>query len=185
MPDMNDPQPRPEPTTSLGPDEPMSDEMCTFVLSLSRDGRSLHPRLVERAEAWADQHPACRRALTDFAIVGGVLAAEPSRQATQGFTERVLAEQRRVGRPGEVLPLLRRLSMAAAVLLGLTLAFDLSFPAGAAADDELARQAHRIDVVRPDPFVPADLDAGLRALLPDATPLGSVAPQAPKPGVSR
>jgi hypothetical protein len=168
---MTDPDPRPQSATSLGPDEPLSDELCTYLLSLVRDGRGVHPRLVERAELWADEHPACRQTLGDFAVIGELLGDEAPRHASAEFTERVLSEQRRVRKAGDVLPLLRRLSIAAALLLGLTLAFDMSFPADAAADDEVARQPHQIDKLRPDPFSGPDLDAGLLALLPDATPL--------------
>jgi len=173
---MTDPDFRLESAASLGPDEPMNDEFCSFVLSLRRDGRSLHPRLVERAEEWADAHPECRRTLGDFAAVGDLLASESPVRASAGFTDRVLTKRRQFGRGGDVLPLLRRLSVAAALLLGLTLAFDMAFPAGAAADDELARQEHEIDSLRPDPFSDANLDAGLQILLPDPTPLAGNAP---------
>lgn len=170
---MTDAVPPRDSATAIGPDEPMTDELCLFVLSLARDGRRFHPRLLERAEAWAAERLACQRALADFAAMSDVFAHEPPRRATEGFTRRVLSERRRVARGGDVLPLLRRMSVAAALLLGLTLVFDMSFPAGAAADDELARQPHAIDALRPDPFSEVDLDAGLRALLPDATRLGS------------
>jgi hypothetical protein len=174
-----------ESMTEIGPDEPMSDELCTSLLSLHRDGRSLHPRLVERAETWASSHPACQQALGDFAAVSEVLSSEPSQSASRGFAERVLAKRRRFARGGDALPLLRRLSIAAALLLGLTLIADMTFPAGAAADDELARQEHQIDTLHPDPFAAPDLEGALQVLLPDVAPLGGEPAGRVEPGGDR
>jgi hypothetical protein len=182
---MTDSDPPFESMTAIGPDEPMSDELCTLILSLQRDGRRLDPRAVERAEAWASSHPACREALGDFAALGDLLSSEPARQASPGFTDRVLNRRRLLARGGDVLPLLRRLAIAAALLLGLTVAMDMTFPTGAAADDELARQEHQIDTLHPDPFAAPDLDGALQVLLPDVAPLGGDSEGLEEPGGDR
>ncbi len=163
----------------------MTDELCLFVLSLVKDGRTLHPTLVTRAQGWAETHPSCQQALGDFAALSEVFRTEPELKASEGFTESVLRKQRREQRQGaQILPLLRRLSMAAAVLLGLTVAFDLGFPGGAAADDELEAHVHLMDSLRPDPFGGASkadaLRAGLDALLPDPSPRGLGTDAAPE-----
>ena len=45
--------------TSLRPDEPMTDDLCLFVLTLVADGRRVPESLVTRARAHAAAHPAC------------------------------------------------------------------------------------------------------------------------------
>ncbi len=162
------PDPRLPAATSLGPDDPMDDDLCLFVLMLDRDGRDVPPALLERARAWADEHPACRRAADDMAAVDAVLASEPTRTAPDGFTDRVLAARRRRDREGgRVLPMMQRLAAAAALLLAVTIGVDMSTPGGAAAGDDLERdRSHAVDLLRPDPFAAPDVDAALRELLP-------------------
>ena len=162
------PDPRRPAATSLGPDDPMDDDLCLFVLMLDRDGREVPAALLERARAWADAHPRCRHAAADMAAVDAVLAGEPGRAAPDGFADRVLAaHRRRDGQGGRVLPMLQRLAVAAALLLAVTVGFDLRFPGGATAGDDLERdRPHALDLLRPDPFAAPDVDAGLEALLP-------------------
>ena len=155
----------PEPVTSLDPAEPMTDELCLFVHSLLLDDRPVPAELAERARAWAAEHPACLAAVRDFEALGQVLAEEAPTGAPGDFTERVVTAARQEAPAARVLPFVRRLSAAAALLLGLTLVFDLQTPGGVEAGDDLARQRHVVDTLRPDPFGPADVDAGLRTLL--------------------
>ena len=177
---MNDSTQQHPSAMALGPDEQMTDELCLFVLGLVQDGRTVQPLLVQRAREWAAEHPVCSQALVDFALMGQVLQTEPKQRASQGFTDEVLRkrrDQRLAG--GQILPLLRRLSLAAALLLAVTLGFDLSFPDGAVADDKLEASSHLMDSLRPDPFAgSAKSDAlrvGLEVLLPDPASLAGEA----------
>jgi hypothetical protein len=161
------------PVNDLGADDPMDDERCLFTLSLLMDGRSVHPQLADRARAWAEEHPGCHRALGDFEAIRDVLREERVALPSEGFTERVLEEHQQGARTGDVLPLVRRLSLAAALLLALTLGFDLQSPSSAHAGADLAAARHSIDELRPDPFGPAQLEDGLLVLFPDPAPLAS------------
>jgi hypothetical protein len=164
-----------EPATALRADEPMSKQVCLFVFSLLMDGRPVPKALEARAREFAANHPDCARIVADFELVRDVLGEELPAVASEGFSELVLQRSREAG--GEILPLVRKLSLAAALLLGLTVSFQLSQPGAAVADDEF-RQDHVVDVLRPDPFGPLDLDGGLRELLSDWTPLGQSSPTA-------
>jgi len=166
------------PVNALGLDDPMDDERCLFVLSLLMDGRSVHPVLAERARSWAEEHPSCGQALRDFEAIRAVLREERELSPSEEFTERVLHEREAGARSADITPLVRRLSLAAALLLALTLAFELQLPSSAIADADLSAQRHSIDELKPDPFGPPQLDAGLRALFPDAAPLSSRDPEA-------
>jgi hypothetical protein len=159
---------RPPSGGALRPDEPMSDELCVFVLSLHADGRPLPAALLERARAWASAHPACRAALADFAAIGAILRSEPAPVARPGFVRRVLAARaaEAAGR-GPALVLARRMAVAAALLLGLTVAAEIVLPRPAVADPDVTVERHAVDAFRPEPFQPDDLERGILTLLPD------------------
>lgn len=161
---------RPEPGRdgTLRPDEPMSDETCVFVLSLHADGRPVPPELLVRARAWAEDHPACRAMLGDFGAMSRALRALPVPRASARFAEGVLAARAAAGAaPADILTLARRMAVAAALLLGLTIVFDTSHPRSAMADPDVAAEPHAVDVFRAAPFADDDVDAALEALLPD------------------
>ena len=176
------PLPDGRPASALRSDEALSDELCLFVHSLAMDGRPLPPRLLERARVWATEHPACAQAVRDFERLHEVLASEPARPARAGFTARVLRGLQRRTSSERVLPLVLRLSLAAALLLAFTLAFDLHFPGRAEAGADLARQSHVADTLRPDPFGEPQLEAALRRLFPDPVRLAPARGDGGDPG---
>src|SRR5262249_4752466 len=95
---------------------------------------------------------------------------EPAVAASAGFTGRVLAAvARERGTPDEVLvlPLVRRLAVAAALLVAVTLGWSLARPAELQAGPDVQRHRHAVDGFRRTPFTPDDSDAGLRARLRD------------------
>lgn len=165
MPDV----PRGGPTTSLTGDEPMTDEVCLFVHSLLMDGRTVPGDLESRAKRWAAEHEHCRRAVADFEAIHDVLSTEPSHATGQDFTSRVVRTARSeesASRDGEVLPFVRKLAAAAAIVLSLTLIFEASTPEATVATDDVQSQRYAVDDFRADAFEADDLEAGLEALLP-------------------
>ncbi|MCB9898091.1 MAG: hypothetical protein H6825_08810 [Planctomycetes bacterium] len=158
---------RPEAGVSLRPDEPMTDELCVFALSLVADGRPVPAELVRRAEAWADAHPACRGVLADFAAMGEALRDLPVPRARPGFAERVLAARESSASGARVLVLARRMAVAAALLLAFTVVLETTHPREAVADPDVTVERHAVDAFRARPFAGDDLDAGLAELLPD------------------
>jgi hypothetical protein len=58
-----------------------------------------------------------------------------------------------------VLPLVRRLAVAAALLLAGTLGWSLAFPSTLRADPDVLRARHAVDHFRPTPFAPDRVDA--------------------------
>jgi hypothetical protein len=63
-----------------------------------------------------------------------------------------------------VLPFVRRLAVAAALLIAVSLGWTMARPFPAQAGDEVQRHKHHVvDSLRRTPFSPDDLDAGLRA----------------------
>ena len=171
--------------TSLRTDEPMTDELCLFVLTLDADGRAVPDELLARARGHAAAHPDCARQLADMTAVGGILSSEPTRQASADFTERVVAAARADAEPGTVLPMVRQLAVAAALLLAVSIVWIGSGPGELVADDQIDAQSHAVDPFRVDPYGPDDLDAGLRRLLPDPRPRsltgGDESPSADEP----
>lgn len=147
-------------------DHLMDDQTCLFVHSLLMDGRDVPFETAERARQWAAQHPACRQVLDDMRAQSEALATAPVRCVSAGFTERVLAA---AGGSASavfvepVLPFVRRLAVAAGLVLVLTLGFDLSTPSGLVADDRIDKQRHVVDHFRSSPFAPDRIVDGLRA----------------------
>lgn len=134
------------------------------VLSLLRDGRPVPADEAARARALAAADPAVAAMLAAWERQAAALAAEPARTASPGFTARVLAALAgRGAQPAEVLvlPLVRRLAMAAALLLAGTLGWSLAFPATLRADPDVLRARHAVDCFRPTPFAPDDVRAGM------------------------
>jgi hypothetical protein len=145
----------------------MTHALCLWVHSLLLDARDVPASLAERAAEHAHRCPACARELADWRAVSGVLREEPALAAPPGLAGRVTAAARAEG-GGEILPLARRLAVAAALVLAVTLVHDVVRPGTATADPDIARQpGHLIDAFRPDGTGPDDLRAGLRVLLPD------------------
>lgn len=158
---------------------PLTDEQALRLIGLARDGRPVDAAELARAEAHAAAHPHVAAELADLAAISEVLASEPAPVASADFTERVLAARARPDAgAGRILTLARRLSAAAALLLVVTVGSDLASPDRAVADPDVQDQPHAVDAFGNDPFAADDLDAGLRALLPDPARRGSDAAHA-------
>lgn len=165
------------------PGEPMDEASCLYILSLLMDGRPVEAGLARAARAYAESHPQCERALADWKQQARALAELPALSASPDFTDRLLAAAERAGsvaqaagagrvRPaGEVealRPFARQFAVAAGVALLLSLVFVLARPADLRADAGIARHRHAVDGFRASPFLPDDIEAGLRARLADA-----------------
>jgi anti-sigma factor RsiW len=162
-------------------DHLMDDQTCLFVLSMLMDGRDVAPDTAARARAWAADHPACTVALDELRASAELLASTPTRRASPGFADRVLAAARSdtaapfgAASAEPVLPFVRRLAVAASVTLVLALGFDLSTPSGLAAEDRLEKQRHVVDHFRSSPFAPDQIVDGLRARLLEDESFGSM-----------
>ncbi len=152
------------------------------VLSLLRDGRPVPAEEAQRARALAAADPGAAAMLAAWERQSAALAAQPARAASPGFTGRVLAAARgEQAQPAEVLvlSLVRRLALAAALLLSGTLGWSLAFPSVLRADPDVQRQRHAVDHFRPTPFAPDDLDAGLRGRYREVYGAG-LSPEAPR-----
>jgi hypothetical protein len=192
-----------------GPD----DERCLAVLTLLMDRRAVEPELAAWARAHAAAHPACAAAFAELQALAATLASAPARRASPGFTGRVLARiapaparaagaaagarvaSAGAGRAGgsvqrsaEVLPFVRRLALAAGLVLAVTLGVDLLRPAPLATDSGLQRRRHAADHFRRDALGPEqDIEAALRARLKDledkdlSVPAFSAPPAPPAP----
>ncbi|GEM_PF-3068589 len=168
---------------------PLTDEEALFVLSLIQDGRSVPEHLSALAHQHGEAHPAVAEALGDFCLMSEVFRSEAAEPASAGFTTELVSRVREVATaepaindgPGatdeparETRPtpsllsfqLARRMAVAAALLLSLTLSFDALRPTPAAADPAVEQQFYRGDVFRPEPYGPPALDVGLAELLP-------------------
>ena len=169
---------------TISPDDPRDDRAMTAeqalrTLGLVADGRPVEPAVRARAEAYAAEHPGVRAELADQAAIREVLASEPAPVPAADFTDRVLAA-RSAPDPasGRILSLARRLSVAAALLLAVTVGGDLANPERAVADPSIEDQPHAVDAFGRDPFRAGDLDAGLQALFPDPARRGSASAHA-------
>lgn len=142
-------------TTSNLDEAPMDDELCVFVHALLDDGRPLSPQLVERARRWAAEHPSAAREVADLEAIGAALARDDV-EPSASFTDAVLAARRapvhvdEVGAArGGVLPLVRRLSVAAALAIVATIGWGMLEPDALFADDDPAslevERTHRAD----------------------------------------
>lgn len=167
----------------------LTDEEALFVLSLIQDGRSVPEHLSALAREHSDAHPAIAEALGDFGLISEVFRSEAAEPASAGFTGEIVSRAREVSTAEAALSdgprathevlretlqapsllsfqLARRMAVAAALLLSLTLSFDALRPTPAAADPAVEQQFYRGDVFRPDPYGPPALDIGLAELLP-------------------
>jgi hypothetical protein len=138
------------------------------LLSRLRDGRPVDAAAAAWAHAVAGSDAETRAMLAAWERQAALLAQEPPLAAPAGFTDRVLAAARGEA-AGEVLslPVARRLALAAALLLTVTLGWSLARPAALRADPDLQKNHHAVDGFRRTPFAPDDIEAGLRAWLRD------------------
>jgi len=158
---------------------PLTDEEALFVLSVIQDGREVPERLGSLARQHSDAHPEIVEALGEFGLISEVFRSEAAEPASAGFTSETLNRAREGATADPVLgngptltpsllsfQLARRMAVAAALLLSLTLGFDALRPTPAAADPAQEQQSYRGDVFRPEPYGPLALDLGLQELLP-------------------
>jgi len=138
------------------------------LLSLLRDGRPVDALAAARARALAASDPEMAAMLAAWERQAALLAGEPGLHAPADFTERVLAAARPDGR-GELLtlPVARRLALAAALLLAVTLGWSLARPGTLRADPDLQRHRHAVDHFRATPFAHDDILRGLRGRVHD------------------
>jgi len=135
------------------------------VLSRLRDGRPVPAAEAASAQALAARDPQIADMLAAWERQAVLLASEPALSARPGFADRVLAAlARESSTPVEVLvlPLVRRLAVAAALLVTVSLGWTLARPSPVMADADMQRHRHAVDDFRRTPFGPDDLDAGLR-----------------------
>jgi len=172
---MSPPDPKPDPTLdplsdafvgvhNLRDDAPLSDELCLFVESLRLDERELPPTLDARVQAYVAERPELRRAVAELALHHELLSTAPALRVPDGFAERVLAARPVHTAAGR--PVLRRLAAAAALLLAVSLGWELTHPVHTLADADTARGRWIVDELQPDPFGPLEIDAALRERLP-------------------
>ena len=138
------------------------------LLSLLRDGRPVDAEAAARARALAASDPEVGAMLAAWERQAALLAGEPALRAPADFTERVVAATRQDG-GGELLtlPVARRLALAAALLLAVTLGWSLARPGTLRADPDLQRHRHAVDHFRATPFGHDDILRGLRGRLND------------------
>ena len=134
------------------------------VLSRLRDGRPVDAATAAWAQSVAESDAETRAMLAAWERQAAVLAQEPPLAAPAGFTERVLAAARGEA-AGEVisLPVARRLALAAALLLTVTLGWSMARPAALRADPDLQKNWHAVDNFRSTPWERDDILGGLRA----------------------
>ena len=137
------------------------------VLSRLRDGCPVPAAEAASAQALAARDPQIAEMLAAWDRQAALLASEPAVGARPGFTDRVLAAlARERSTPVEVLvlPFVRRLAVAAALLLTVSLGWTLARPSPVMADPDVQlHKHHAVDALRHTPFETDDLDAGLRA----------------------
>jgi ferric-dicitrate binding protein FerR (iron transport regulator) len=143
-------------------------EACLASLSRLLDGRPVSAEERAAAHARLAHDAECAAIWADMQTAHASLAAEPPVLARPGFADRVLAARRRDR--ARSLPFVRRLAVAAGLAMLLTAGFGLARPGVLLADPGVERERHHIDVLKPSPYAPADLEAGLDALLRDSDP---------------
>ena len=155
-------------------DRPITDIERTealAVLSRLRDDRPVPAAEAARARALAARDPEIAATLASWERQAAVLGREPGVIARPGFTDRVLAAMARErSTPVEVLvlPFVRQLAVAAALLVAVSIGWTMARPARLEADADIQRAHHVVDSLRRTPFEADDLDAGLRARAKDA-----------------
>jgi len=138
------------------------------LLSLLRDGRPVDGLAAARARELAASDPEVAAMLAAWERQAALLAGEPALRAPADFTERVV--QAALGEPvGELitLPVARRLALAAALLLAVTLGWSMARPGTLRADPDLQRHRHAVDHFRATPFGHDDILRGLRGRVRD------------------
>jgi anti-sigma factor RsiW len=139
------------------------------VLSRLRDERPVPPEQAARARELASRDPQIAAELAAWERLSAALRGAPGVVASEGFSDRVMAAMARErGTPVEVLvlPFVRQLAVAAALLVAVSFGWTLAQPGRLEADADLQRQRnHVVDSLRRTPFEADDLDAGLRARL--------------------
>jgi hypothetical protein len=150
--------------------DPLTDAERTealAVLSRLRDGRPVPAAEAASAQALAARDPQIAEMLAAWERQAALLASEPAVHARPGFTDRVLAAlARERNTPVEVLvlPFVRRLAVAAALLVTVSLGWTLARPSPVMADPDVQRHKHHVvDSLRRTPFAPDDLQALMRA----------------------
>lgn len=167
-------------------DRPPTDDERAFalaVLSRLRDGREVPAAEAASARELAARDPEIASMLAAWDRQSALLAGEPAVSARAGFTDRVLAalaEQRSAPDEVLVLPLVRRLAVAAALLAAVTLGWSLARPAELHAGADRPEQHHAVDGFRRTPFAPDDIEAGLRARKDDPAFTGGVGAERPR-----
>ena len=143
------------------------------ILCRRLDGRPVSDAELEAAHERLSADPGCAAEWADIQAQRALLASEPTVRARPGFAGRVLEARRR--QDDLVLPFVRRLAAAAGLALALTAGFGLARPGVLVADPGIERERHHVDVLKASPYAPADLEAGLEALLRDSDPHGRLA----------
>lgn len=153
------------------------------VLSRLRDGREVPAEQAARARELAAVDAGIAAMLAAWDRQSALLAQEPAASAPAGFTDRVLAAlATERGAPDEVLvlPLVRRLAVAAALLVAVTLGWSLARPTELHAGADRPEQHHAVDGFRRTPFATDDIDAGLRARKDDPAFVGRADAERPR-----
>ncbi|GJM21935.1 MAG: hypothetical protein DHS20C15_18500 [Planctomycetota bacterium] len=172
----------------LSGQEAITDELCLFVHSLRLDDRPVPAELAARVDAHVAASAELQRAVRGLSNDHELLSRGPEYEVPEGFAERVLkALKARVRTQPARRPGLVRFAAAAALLLGLSLVWDLSHPADVLADPDTATGRWIADDLRPDPFGPLQIEAALRKQLPGPldAPLTASGTSMPAPGTSR
>ncbi len=149
-------------------------EQALAVLSRCLDGEPVEPSEEARARSRLDSDPALAAAWRDMGSAQAALAALPGLTASAGFADRVVAAAAAAApthEPAPILPFVRRLAVAAAVTLGVTVGGGLARPLVAAADASIEQAWHAVDHFRSSPYAADDLARGIHSLLrsPDPT----------------
>jgi hypothetical protein len=162
---------RPIPEPSDDPIDEAERAEALAVLSRLRDDRPVPTADAARARELAARDPEIAATLAAWERQAAVLRSEPGVAARPGFADRVLAAMARErNTPVEilVLPFVRQLAVAAALLVAVSLGWTMARPARLEANADLQHQRHHaVDSLRRTPFAADDLDAGLRARVAD------------------
>ncbi len=146
----------------------MNRERCLHVFSLLVDGRPVPAAVEHAARQFALGDEDCAVALEDYRTLHELLASEPGVQASPGFATRVVAARTDEG--AAVLPFVRRLALAAALALAVTVGWALATPQELMADGSLEADVHTVDHFRSSPYQTDDLTGGITSLLTDPDP---------------